>query len=1122
MQKFKYTILFSFLTTVILISAGIPNSPFLTIKGIKKKAAQTELLIPTAKLSEYLAVSSCSEEKLLDIYDIASNFNAAKSGLKVFKARLSKEYKQASKNFGPFAAKLLSDSAEVESDNNTCLLPLKISADTKLGIDIPDANLISVSLGDESLYCSKGKAYLADDSDFFPIGKALESYASQIQEKQAVTKLTKQLKTLQNRKSSLPQSKRSQKEKLDKEIRKISIAITYAQYFSKDAALLARFFDAICSTAGIALTPNSNPPTATIKVPTATVAVTPTITPTRIATITATASRTPTKTTTATNTATYTATISSNRIAAPQLLSPSSSNTQGTAYQLPANSSSLTLSWSRVEYKPGYARYLVRAIDTASNSSILTTAHGNPESYTSESIGLSNLLPGHTYRFWVHSAKEVVNYSDPSTYSPEVNFYFTVANQDITPTPTATATTVVSADWNNSSFNNQTSSFRLTFNISPSGNNINAVTGLSNGLAGQYDDLAAIVRFNPDGFIDARNSSTYSAANSVSYTSGQNFAVSMDVHLNTKKYSLSVQSTGGSVKKIADNYSFRSSQAAVSQLNNFANFAESGSQSVTNVSQPVTIATPVPGSCGSIPHGGTETKSGFQTSSVPAGQTCVAMQISRTCNDGEFGPWSGAEYCLPEGANSCTSGSAQTITQHGITWEFDSAYPCGTFANGDFWVAPKPGYNNGKVKVTRITPDFNGNDNGWEVNPSPIDTKLFTNVDSANPSYKHIQAYTNRVWTHYANSGTAFDASLMPAFPYNAAPGASIVKAVGNSPTPECQKTSGGVVYKGYRSLEGASCEDAVYLNTAGVLTVVDSSLPAGTFRPPYNSAWKPLYSYNNVNTGKLRSLQAPSGVTPSTFAKLERRIERLQLDDGGTGWTYTQIMPLKNFPIIYGADITAGYAEAILRLQLNDPVALKEPLLKKMIQVGIDYYGQLKAGKTWPADGGHFTRAKLPILFAGYMLNDQEMLSIMNNYAFGTFQEDKNWFYATNNTVFPNYPTDRALKCYSTLDAQYNISGAGFARFASRGNTHPDPDFYGENVSCITSDGRTYWQPNLGGQRGNAIVAEILGLQTIWKNNAFFEHMHWSWQRSMPSVHGIGFNDSMYSTYHCSNSPYC
>lgn len=92
---------------------------------------------------------------------------------------------------------------------------------------------------------------------------------------------------------------------------------------------------------------------------------------------------------------------------------------------------------------------------------------------------------------------------------------------------------------------------------------------------------------------------------------------------------------------------------------------------------------------------------------------------------------------------ACESGQETTITQYGITFTFDTPTSCGQFANGDYWVAPASA--GGKVTLTALAPDFNGSENGFEINPAD----------------KNAQGFDSRI--------TGFDATLVPALPYAAA-----------------------------------------------------------------------------------------------------------------------------------------------------------------------------------------------------------------------------------------------------------------------------------------------------------------------------------------------------------------
>src|SRR5205809_709857 len=66
--------------------------------------------------------------------------------------------------------------------------------------------------------------------------------------------------------------------------------------------------------------------------------------------------------------------------------------------------------------------------------------------------------------------------------------------------------------WRNSPVPTQTGAFEAQFDAAPATANMNGTVGLSNGPAADWTNLAAIVRFNSTGTIDARNGGVYAAA----------------------------------------------------------------------------------------------------------------------------------------------------------------------------------------------------------------------------------------------------------------------------------------------------------------------------------------------------------------------------------------------------------------------------------------------------------------------------------------------------------------------------------------------------------------------------------------------------------------------------------
>jgi hypothetical protein len=140
------------------------------------------------------------------------------------------------------------------------------------------------------------------------------------------------------------------------------------------------------------------------------------------------------------------------------------------------------------------------------------------------------------------------------------------------------------AAWTNNAFATQTGTFTAEFDATPSAT-LNAVIGLSNGPQTGYPGIAAIARFNASGFIDARNGGAYAATTSIPYTGGTTYSFRMVVNVATKRYSVFVTPAGQTEKVVGQDFAFRTEQAGVTQLNNWAvNLATTpaGSLSVCN------------------------------------------------------------------------------------------------------------------------------------------------------------------------------------------------------------------------------------------------------------------------------------------------------------------------------------------------------------------------------------------------------------------------------------------------------------------------------------------------------------------------------------------------------------
>ncbi|MBI4424425.1 MAG: hypothetical protein HY554_11885 [Elusimicrobia bacterium] len=146
--------------------------------------------------------------------------------------------------------------------------------------------------------------------------------------------------------------------------------------------------------------------------------------------------------------------------------------------------------------------------------------------------------------------------------------------------------------WKNAALSAQTGSFTVEFDATPAGGGIDGVLGLTNGAASSYAALAAIVRFNSQGRIDARNGGAYAAVSAVPYAAGQTYRIRLAVNVPAHTYSVAVRSPAGSETQVAANYAFRTEQRAVAKLDGMALYASAGSETACSVETPGGDTTP--------------------------------------------------------------------------------------------------------------------------------------------------------------------------------------------------------------------------------------------------------------------------------------------------------------------------------------------------------------------------------------------------------------------------------------------------------------------------------------------------------------------------------------------------
>ncbi len=136
----------------------------------------------------------------------------------------------------------------------------------------------------------------------------------------------------------------------------------------------------------------------------------------------------------------------------------------------------------------------------------------------------------------------------------------------------------------------QSGSFRFMFDATPATSTMDSVAGLASVPATAYTDLAAAVRFNRGGTIDARNGGAFAAATAISFVAGNTYQFILDVNIAAHTYNVYVM-IGGVQTVIGSNFAFRTEQAAATSLGYLGGVAAAGNDTICNMVTTAAAAT---------------------------------------------------------------------------------------------------------------------------------------------------------------------------------------------------------------------------------------------------------------------------------------------------------------------------------------------------------------------------------------------------------------------------------------------------------------------------------------------------------------------------------------------------
>lgn len=215
-----------------------------------------------------------------------------------------------------------------------------------------------------------------------------------------------------------------------------------------------------------------------------------------------------------------------------------------------------------------------------------------PELYFGQNVTLSVNNPDATIHYTLDGTEP--NALSPSYTSPiEITGTVTVKAIAIAPNLqnsgvitqefTQTNQIISGEEWTNYEFDANSSIFAAMWTANVTTSNADIVSGFSLHSADSFSDLACIVRFAPNGTIDARNAGVYSATETLNYTPNTDYQFFLVADLTSKTYTVYAKEvSGGSLIQIANDFAFRSEQSNLESIGNLATFAVEGSQTISN------------------------------------------------------------------------------------------------------------------------------------------------------------------------------------------------------------------------------------------------------------------------------------------------------------------------------------------------------------------------------------------------------------------------------------------------------------------------------------------------------------------------------------------------------------
>ncbi len=264
--------------------------------------------------------------------------------------------------------------------------------------------------------------------------------------------------------------------------------------------------------------------------------------------------------------------------------------------------------------------------------------------------------------------------------------------------------------------------------------------------------------------------------------------------------------------------------------------------------------------------------------------------------------------------------------------------------------------------------------------------------------------------------------------------------------------------------------DDSSPIRVAAVLTCVAEPVPPDTFRPAFCDRQARVYFSRTLKRKLLPRAAAKSLPDVGLYVRFTQR------PWVGTGFFGFE-SPVENMPQ-YGRDYARVVGQAALLLCTDLKPEKKEALLVNFVQVGIDLGGMIRAGHPgWEGFGGHGSGRKLPIVFAGLLLGDDQLAHINRSFPTVHFGEDEQTAYGDAWTgakvVFTGH---------RGIDQTTGVARAGTGPYE-----HTPPSTWREGHEKLSESYRRCCTS--AAWVAEALALRLMKAESAWDHDAFFDY---------------------------------